>query len=289
MSHPGQVRARDDAHVSVSPAFQEVVLEATTSAVPVSVHLSNTTTEPLTLSLQAVDIQQVDANGAIQFFDRPKDGNAFALAAYIELPETSVIVQPGEEKTLRVIIRNTQDLSPGGHYASLIARAVQASGKDAQVSPALSSVFLVRKVGGERYHIRLSHVTPQVGAVAFSLPDEVTLEFENDGNTHTIPHGLVTVVDIFGREVKRGVINEGSLIVLPTARREMTVSLHSVRWGLPVGIYHFTVEGGITRGEARFTSQQSFLYFNPWFGIGVMSVLILGKVIYARARHARHR
>jgi hypothetical protein len=281
-----EVFAISDQALHVEPAFQEVVITASESAHPFTYKLTNNTGAALALHLRAVDIQQIDEHGAIQFFDRPKAGNAFSLASYIQLPAADIILAPGEHQDVTLSVINSNDLSPGGHYASIISEAKSVTQvSNTQVNPALSAIVLLRKIGGENYHINLLNVSPQLNWVKFSLPTKFSLEFENDGNIHTTPHGRMRLMDLFGREVSKGYVNISSFIILPESRRQIEVKLLSENISWPIMLYSLKVDGSISPGDVMFSASQSFLYVSWQFLlILTLVLLVLWRLLHAHRR-----
>ena len=74
------------------------------------------------------------------------------------------------------------------------------------------------------------------------VPEKIFLRFQNAGNTHLVPRGIVTVRDSLDRVVRRSVLNEDSGRILPESFRMYTVSLKN---GVPAflpGKYVISVE-----------------------------------------------
>jgi hypothetical protein len=61
-----------------------------------------------------------------------------------------------------------------------------------------------------------------------SFPGSVDLTFKDEGNTHLIPRGTVTVADSHGIIVSKGIINDNSGLLLPEKSRLYSVQMTGV-------------------------------------------------------------
>jgi hypothetical protein len=271
----------------VEPAFQEVQLSERVATQSGQVTLKNNTNEDQRFEILAADIQQFDADGKIILADKPITGDNYTLSDFIQLPSSQSAVKAGETVTIPFIIRNGPDLQPGGHYSALVIRsALRSDGQDQQVLPAITSFLLVHKVGGERYHLSLLPIDLAQQTFVFSLPKELQLTFSNQGNTHVRPYGLVIVKDIFGNQVRKGIINEGSVVVLPETQRTIPVKLTGSLQLWPVMLYSMTTKGHSVPGDVLYEQDASFFVINLLTStmlIGGLS-LILGAILIRRKR-----
>jgi hypothetical protein len=94
------------------------------------------------------------------------------------------------------------------------------------VKQVLSSLLLVTKQGGLRQELTIDSQKQSGGW--WRLPVRVTQLYRNTGNVHVVPRGIVSVRDPFGREVRRGAINENSKVILPETKRSYTTQLLSL-------------------------------------------------------------
>lgn len=283
------------ASLIVTPTFQEVVLDASASAVTSTLTVTNKTSQPLDFEVFPVAISQIDSRGGVMLADKPLTGTTHTLAGYIEVLEPTFQILPQESKDIAVRISNSLNLSPGGHYASLIVRTVSPAAEqpsNQSVLPALSSFMLVRKTGGEQYNLFLSKLLLNRRRIWTSFPTLATLTFENQGNVHTIPRGQVSITDLFGRTVLEGTVNEGSLFVLPRSQREVMVRLRQIRPSWPLMVYRVTVAGASDPGAVPYQVSQ-FSVYGSWQAaaslvgaFGLIAVLIV--VWKKRTRSRRH-
>lgn len=247
--------------IVLQPTFQEVTLEEASISAQAIITVKNQTKVDQQFSIFAVDISQMDADGNVILSDKPVAGNDYALANFLTIEPSSIVLKSEQSNDISITISNLQDLSPGGHYAAIVVKGVPfTQAEDRQtILPALSSFLLVRKKGGERYHLSLKSVTEGSHLIWWKLPTNLELLFENQGNVQTAPRGEVKVIDMFHRKVVEGTINEGSKIVLPQSQRKLETNLRKILWAWPVMAYNVHIGGRSDPGGIGF--EQSFTIF----------------------------
>nr|MBP7928183.1 hypothetical protein [Patescibacteria group bacterium] len=247
--------------LKIQPSFQEITITENDVQKQVLLTIENTTLDDITFTFDVLDIRQVDLQGNIGLVEKPTS-NDNPKAWFIDTPD-SVLVKSNENKEVIIHIKNSIDLLPGGHYVAVVAKSSQQANQDNfQVFPALSTFLLVKKEGGELYQLVLKK-SLDVPAISFSFPRHVTLTFENTGNVHVKPYGLVTLSDAFNRVIRKGIINESSQIILPAAQREYIVPLRTLHFGWPFMLYRLTVTGHTDFGNVEYNESTSFLYVSP--------------------------
>jgi hypothetical protein len=268
------------AGVMIEPAFQFVTISASASTTTREITLTNQTDSPHEYLLSTVDIRQIDSVGQVAFVDKPLAESSYALASFLQIPSEVITLQPGENRKISVVINDNQSLSPGGHYGAVLAQVVSvgAMGEEVVV-PMLSSVFLVHKVGGERFHINLKPVN--LPAFWVTIPRSIQLLFENQGNVHVIPHGRVVISDIFGRQVAEGTLNEGSVVVMPENQRVISVNLSMRGIAIPLIPLKLVINGTAKPGELVFAQSGIVTYAPVWAG-GLVVVLVVAAFVVIR-------
>lgn len=240
--------------VTLSPPFSQLTLPEGSSEISQSLELTNTTETGLEFSAAVFLFSQVDSQGTTILTDKPPSSDSVTIADSITVTPATFVVNAGQTQTLTVTVKNQLNLAPGGHYAAIVIRSTTESSTGTQsVVPALSSFLLVRKVGGEQYHLSLGKVSLFDSLFHLDFPRSIPLLFENQGNIHVIPRGTVSISDIWGRRVMEGTINEGSLLVLPRGQREIDVAIRTIRPLLPSLAYTITIQGRSEPGDVKFT------------------------------------
>ncbi len=261
--------------LKITPAFIEVVIEELGAEETIKLNLENQTEEELQLQLFPLDFRQDDFQTGIKFLPTGED-YSYSLVSYLKLASNSMILGPKEEKELEVTISDQQDLSPGGHYAAVVARIVNdfdsGEKKTTKLTPSLASLLLVSKKTGARYNLSLKQVSWPKSVLVFSYPDELELEFQNEGNIHLIPYGRVVIKDILGRNVYTGSINHSSSIIFPQSRKKFPAKIKKSLWKLPISINNLFINGQDSIKKVNYEYHDTFLYINP----AALVVLLLG-------------
>jgi len=267
--------------IRLEPAFQEITLTEKEATVSGEVKITNTSQKLQEFDLSAIEIQQFDANGSIVLSDKTQVKTDSQVADFITLPQTKVKVLPNSTTIVPILITNAQNLSPGGHYIALVARLADGSEKDQVVLPAISAFFLIRKTGGELYHLSLIDSNLQTSIWWQKLPTIISLRFTNQGNTHLIPRGIITVTDQFQRLVAKSVINENSLYVFPETERPILQKLETTQSLLPISLFQVEVIGTTQPGSIPFQEKNWIFFFNP-LGFGLIFSIISFSIFFFR-------
>lgn len=283
-------RAHAQGLFTLDPAFQEVVLLENQSKAQAVISYKNDSNTVREVELFAYDFTQNDVLGGVAFV---LDNQSYphSLASFLQLNKNRLVLAPGETQHITITVDNRSSLSPGGHYAAVIARDVGDPTDKAKqpVVPALSSLILVRKVGGERFHLSLAGVDWQPKMVVSRLPTEVELTLQNDGNVHDIPRGTMTVTGLGNRTLLQGTVNEESLYVLPGTLRKITVRLHTTQLSLPIDFVTITLQGSGQYSNITYAWQESALLVS-WY-VPLILVALCGVVavfLYLRQRKNHH-
>lgn len=251
--------------IGVEPALVEVVLEEPGEEKKVELTYLNSSDQPLGLEIFPIDFKQQDKTGLVEFLGREAGSYSYSLSSFLSFESARIDLEAGEKRKFLVSVKNRPDLSPGGHYAAVVARLIDTSEKSssAKVTPSISALILVRKTGGERFNLSLIEVGWPKNPVVFGYPRVITLLFQNEGNVHLVPYGRLEIFDLFGRQLYKGVINTSSLRVFPSSRRYIKIEAGAVKPSLPFSINSLTVRGEDSLSKTNFLFKDSFIYLNP--------------------------
>jgi len=264
----------EDVGLRISPVLQDVSLPANKPSVSYGVTIANNTGVDQAFRLAVRDFGSLDESGGVAFLGDPASEfvQAHGLSGWMSLDKSSVTVPVGGKIQVVVTIRNDDKLRLGGHYGVLTAEALTAPGTPASstrvgVTQVLSSLFLVVKDGSPPPNLRLlSQVLG--GNSLWHLPDGVFQRFEDDGDVHVVPRGIITITDPLGRMVERGVMNEDSGNILPGSIRRFQTPLVSIAWASLPGRYTIT---SAYRYDGKLDTQVSTSMF--WY-VGTGGVVI---------------
>jgi hypothetical protein len=277
------------ANTSISPTWLEFELQPDSISTSGALLITNSTQQQVSVTMNAYEIRQENEFGSVSFVTQPQI-QATTFNTFFTFEPQTFILQPNENKKVMVQIRNSADLSPGGHYASLIAKlATDESLPQPRISPALSTLVLLRKSGGEQYQMSLTNLQKLPQGFLWELPKQIDITFQNDGNVHDRPYGRIEVIDMFGRVVQQSPINVGSAFVLPQNRRQLTHQLQGVELSLPFGIFKVHIDGRAERGQSTFIQDTTFFYFDWRLFIGIVTfttITVFWFIKYQKKHHA---
>lgn len=227
VSHLSAADAASD--VTVTPFLQTVRILNTDVTKELNVTITNNAKTKQTFSIFALNFGSLDETGGLVFEGSQANSliEKYGLTNWLKLSTEKVELDPAEAVTLIATIENRSDLSPGGHYAAIIASSddVNISGNDqVSIRPKISSLIFATKTGGETYDMQV--VGTSHNGSLWKAPTSATIRVKNTGNTQLVPRGIVSLMSkdqLFGR----GVINEQSGYVLPETFRQFSVDLKS--------------------------------------------------------------
>lgn len=294
LSSTGTAFAASKAHsisgVTISPAFQQITVGQNGDSKDGQIKLTNNTGEPLEFSISATDFGSLDETGGVAFIgkDQKSLDYRYGLTSWLTLQQDRVVVDPNTTKTVPFTINNQESMAPGGHYGAIMVTPTQ-TGQDpskVDINQILTSLLFVKKQGGEVYKLGLQDVS--VRHNLFSAPSMVSLRFQNAGNVHVIPRGVLTVTDPRGIEVKQGVINDGSAIILPQTFRQLKAPLVDLGNAWMPGRYHLSIAYRYEGESSLQYYNNTFYYINGWYVIASVFLLAiaLGLVLSKRLRKA---
>jgi hypothetical protein len=247
--------------------------------------ITNNKSKSQTINISTADFNTLDESGGLVFVgtNPTKLQEKYGLATWLTIPENTVTIAPKQTATITAFVLNQPSMASGGHYGALMLALTDPSTAPGQnkvaVHPIASSLLFVDKVGGDRHVLKLSNV--YASHSIFSLPSSLTLRFKNDGNTHLVPRGVVTITDSGGKLISKGVINENSSIILPETYRRFSVPLTKISTPNHPGKYTMRVDFRFD-GYDQFRSYQSriFLLLPSVLLIAILAIIAVGFAIY---------
>lgn len=268
---------------SLSPLFHEVVFEPGDTEKQVVVEISNRTNRDAEFFVSAVDFGTLDESGGVAFLGGSGDfERRYGLASWMRLPMERIVLPAGGAETIPIVIENKESLFPGGHYGA-VAFQLESPSKDESgasfvaVRSSFASLFFVKKTGGEVMKLEYRDIL-SINRDTFSVPEKLFLRFQNAGNTHLVPRGIVVVRDTAGRVVRRGILNEDSGRILPESFRVYTVSLKKTAPAFLPGKYMISIEYRYD-GSDEFVSAPQKIVF-PTLLIILWSVAIVAGIFF---------
>jgi hypothetical protein len=212
--------------ISITPPMNDFVLSPEQSAHRFTIIVTNHSEATINLEVSSIDFGALEDSGGLFFLGESADikWDKHRLARWINIESPQLDLRAGEQKEIVATINNLPSLSPGGHYAAIVAR-LRSSNNTSTISlrQAVSSLLFVNKTGGEVFGISANLLDADVqwwGSV-----DRATVHLSNIGNTHVVPRGQFVVKDPFNRSISQGILNAGSTILLPESKQAFDATL----------------------------------------------------------------
>ncbi len=276
--------------IGISPAITQVSLDQNLPQTTFKISVANLLDTPQTLTVSSLDFKSLNQSGGIAFIGG--SASKYGLANWLILPKQPIKLAAHDSQVVQITVQNRADLAPGGHYASILFKnsSSQIPGKNkVDVNQVVAALVFAKKSGGEIYDI--SAIPPKFGLSWLRLPGTVDLLIKNTGNTQTAPRGTIVITDPASHEIKRGIINPDSALVLPDSTRLFSTSLNSTTQPWLPGRYHATISYEPSDTNVAKTVTYSFWYLSlptvAFVAILVLCLAIVIKGLLLRPRHPR--
>lgn len=249
--------------ITISPTLKELVISSGLVEARTTIVLTNHTGRDLSAIIRVVDFSALNESGGVSFGEVGRPVGKYALANWMVLPAGSQVALPNDQSTaVPLNVENRSDLAPGGHYGAVVVTASTSAGATANVNfkQELVSLVFVKKLGGEQYGLQLQSLTADERN---AMPNAVTIRFASTGNVHVVPRGYVTVADLQGKVVAKGLINPESTLVLPGTARQFVTLLQPIASSKIAGRYTVTAYYRY-EGQNQFSSKSIYIYAWRW-------------------------
>ena len=271
--------AQSQQGITVSPSI--VHLDLSKDAPEYQLTYVNTTKTEVNLLLSVSDFSELENSYRVNFLDQKDARNyKYSLSSWVSFENKTIQLAPNEKKSVRIFIDKDR-ITKGGHYASILAEIVQPNtDKQVSIRAVLSSLLFVRaSTGKEIEEGKISSFTPLRDGIDY--PEKYILRFENSGNVHVVPYGLIEVYDPLGGLVAKGILNEGSLDALPESIRRYDTKVINYQKMLLPGVYtakidlHFGKTNQKLSSSVKFFSQGMFNFVKITLGLIAIIVFML--------------
>ncbi len=262
----GKVFANPSSGITVSPANITISVsnKNPNSEEVVSIRNNFDTTIRLNAGMYGVDIQ----DGRLTPTSEPSK----ELSDVVTLSQTDITLQPKQSINIKMLVRNNDKLSPGGHYGSLLIKQVTDSQKSIGLQPAINVITYVVKEDGAIRKLELKD--PQLPKIMFRLPDSTSLTLANKGNIAVIPRAVISFVN--GNKVyAKTVINEGSLPIFPENELSFKGDFQKTQQSWLPGIYMYLAQYRYNGDPQQSVFSKKILVVPYQFIIFTVTVLVV--------------
>lgn len=272
--------------ISVTPSIAHIDLASQEPFYTLT--YQNNTTYNINLNLSVQDFTELEQGYKLSYLSGKDSKNyKYSLSSWISFENPQVELNPREKKSIKVFIDKDR-ITKGGHYASILAEvSSEQTDRNVNIKQVLSSLLFVRaSTGKEVEEGKITSFLPFSQWLEF--PDSFEVSFQNSGNVFVTPYGLVQVFDPTGKIVAKGVLNEGSLDVLPESIRGFDIPLSRLTKVLIPGLYKAKIDVHFGKTNQKLTKVVSFFSYGS-FDLKIVAVLIfiLICVLYYNKRVIR--
>ena len=211
----------------------------------------NANSYDVTYYAQPMDFSAEGESGQASFapvVNVPTDGTAdsYSLARWIQISPEPVVIPSGRSANIPFTVSIPQGAEPGGHYAAILVGTqppqIKTSGPSMKISSYVSSLLFVKVEGNIQENARVREF--RTDQSLYQTPDaKFLIRFENLGNTHLKPEGIITIYNMWGKKRGELLINQEKNFgnVLPKTIRKFEFSWSGGSSLLDIGKYSAVV------------------------------------------------
>lgn len=211
------------------------------------------------------------------------------LASWIDITGEGINFAPGEEKTIPFTINVPKNAGPGGHYGAILFGTTPPKlnletgdkGAGMAVAQQTGSLILLHVSGNVIEEARIREFTTDKRVYGTPFDVNFIIRIENLGNVHVKPHGLISIENMFGKEVSVLRVNDEGGNVLPK-----TIRRFEYGWSDIMGFGRYKAKLGMTYGTSgdKGGAGKQTLYTEIYFWIvpwRIVIPIILGLLLFA--------
>ncbi|MEO6077913.1 MAG: hypothetical protein ABIP54_03955 [Candidatus Andersenbacteria bacterium] len=273
--------------ITVTPSVARIDLQRDSAVT--QIYYFNDSKETVTLGLSVKNFTALEDGFKVKFLNSSSDSLQYSLASWIHLGTNTLILSPGERNSVKIFI-DKENLSPGGHYASIIAEIKQDNApKTLGLTQAISSLLFVRGANGP-YASSATINDFSLFTKNGSFPERSTMRFNNTGNVELVPYGEVTISNWRGKTVAHGIVNTESLITLPENIRSYSIPIEKRGTTIWPGYFTAKIQVHFDGHESSILQEKSFFSFGSFsvreiiygFILLVLIIFIIRRLLHKR-------
>jgi len=250
--------------IDVSPPSQEITADPG-STIQIKAKVRNGNKDPMPLIVRIEDFTAEGSEGQVSLVEK----GPWSITHWTTVTPKEFELKAGETKEVIATIAIPGDAA-GGRYGSFVFSVKGKGGSNAAaVTREIASLFLVRISGP---------ITEAITIDGFSAPAflefgpvPLTMTYNNTGNVHLKPRGVIAIYDMFGRKVED--VQVDGTNVFPQAKRDVTTKWNKT---LLAGIY--TASAIIYTGSSKneiVNATTKFTVFPIRIAVVVIIVLVI--------------
>lgn len=277
LSLGGNSPASASGGLTVAPAYVDVSITPDEPEQFVTIGIRNDFSAKIQIyiSLQGIDQQ----SGLLVPTEQPEQ----ALLNSVDVSPSEFLIEPGQSLNVKLRIKDSPDLAPGGHYATLLIRQVATDQKQVALQPAISATIFVTKEQGAVRKLALTNI--KINRSFLSLPKNIDLTFKNEGNTHIVPRAALSLTSSGGGATyANGVANDRSIPILPKKEIKLRTEVAVIKRPWLPRWYDLNVQYRYDGAPSSAQTTVRILYIPPAYFLPLILLLVF---LYYRFHQSR--
>jgi len=271
--------------ISISPALIEETLDPGFEK-EYTIDVKNLRDSSQTFFITTRNISDVKAGGVPVFAQENDEITGLELADWIELSETEIILEAGQERSISFVMRVPNNASPGSHFGGvfLSVDAPELDRSGAGVGYQVANIISIRVSGDVNESATIRQFSTDKFLYGTQNID-FNVRVENTGNVLIRPSGPLGIYNMLGQQVDQITFNEDQAGVFPERVREFSFNWEGE--GVGFGRYEAIVSAvyGDEGAKKTISSTVSFWVLpmniiGP--ALGVLAVLLLIVFVVVR-------
>ena len=181
--------------MEVSPPSQEITVEpGDKKVITAKIRNISNQTYPVTVRIENFVANGDEGQVALEAAD------VNSISSWAKISPKTFSLAPGESQEVTATVSIPKKGIAGGQYGSFIFSVKgKEEGNAAAVAQEVGSLFLIRVNGDVDERLTLLNLSAKDFSEYGPVP--LTMKFENTGNVHVKPYGLINITDMFGQRV----------------------------------------------------------------------------------------
>ena len=252
------------------------------------VKIRDVSTSPLNVTGQVNDFVASGETGTPKVLLNETSPNPYSLKDWI-VPPAALQLVPKQIVTLPVTVHVPANASPGGHYGVIrfTGTAPGVSGNGVSLSASIGALVLMTVSGKITDNLTIKEFSVnhngKTGTLFQSGPLGFTERISNTGNVHEQPNGLVTIKDMFGRQLATLPVNEPPGNILPASTRKFTETLDRSVIGNKHLFGHYTAKLSLAyAGNKKTVNATMGFWVIPFKAVAIVIVILIAAFFILR-------
>lgn len=248
-----------------------------------SINVRNVSTSAMLVSSQVNDFEASGEDGTPQLLLDQTEESPFSIRSWLQ-PLDQLTLESRQLKAIPLTIYVPETAAPGGYYGIIrfTGTPVGVDGNGVSLNASLGTLIFIRVSGQAKEQLSVQDFYANSRGNEYPIyelkPVTLSVRIKNEGNIYEQPTGIITVKNMFGKNIVNLPVNAEERIILPNSVRrfDQVVDDTAIGPGLMFGRYtaELTIKYGSSGQEV--TSTASF-WVIPYklILLGVIGIVVL--------------